>query len=64
MLVYDEQYIKAKVREFDGVVKTIFLAIDPVIRMEKKIYPQVYLEECKNRMKKTKIRKFIKAELE
>ena len=23
--VYDEKYIKAKVREFDGIVKTIFL---------------------------------------
>ena len=25
MLVYDEQYIKAKVREFNGVIKTNFL---------------------------------------
>ena len=28
--------------------------IDPVMRIEKKNYPQVYLEECKYRMKKTK----------
>ena len=30
----------------------------------KKNYPQVYLEECKRRMKKTKMTKFIKVELE
>ena len=34
------------------------------MRMEKKNYPQVYLEECKYRMKKTKMTKFIEAELE
>ena len=32
------------------------------MRMEKKNYPQVYLE-CKYRIKKTKIIKFIEAEL-
>ena len=40
------------------------ITIDSVMRMEKKNYPQVYLEECKYRMKKTKMTKFIKAELE
>ena len=81
MPVYDKKYIKAKVREFNGVIKTNFLGneipkesmhytcitcitIDSVMRMEKKNYPQVYLEECKYKMKKTKIAKFIKAELE
>ena len=34
------------------------------MRMEKKNCPQVYLEECKYKMKKIKIRKFIEAELE
>ena len=79
--VYDEKYIKVKVREFGGVIKTNFLGnkipkenkhytciawitIDSVMRMEKKTYPQVYLEECKYRMKKTKINKSIEAELE
>ena len=33
------------------------------MRMEKKNYPQVYLEECKYRMKKTKMTKFIETEL-
>ena len=79
--VYDEQYIKAKVREFNGVIKTNFLGdevpkenehytciacitIDSVRRMEKKNYPQVYLEECKYRTKKTKMTKVIEAEIE
>ena len=37
------------------------ITIDSVMRMEKKNYPQVYLEECKYRMKKTKMTKFIEA---
>ena len=32
--------------------------------MEKKNYPQIFLEECKYRMKKTKMIKFIEAKLE
>ena len=81
MPVYDEKYIKAKVREFNGVIKTNFLGdeipkesmhytciacitIDSVMRMEKKNYPQVYLEECKYKIKKTKMNNFIKIELE
>ena len=39
------------------------ITIDSVMRMEKKNYPQLYLEECNYRMKKTKMTKFIKAEL-
>ena len=35
--------------------------IDSVMRMEKKNYLQVYLEECKYRMKKTKMTKFKEA---
>ena len=34
------------------------------MRMEKKNYLQVYLEECKYRMKKTKMTNFIKVELD
>ena len=40
------------------------ITIGFVVRMEKKNYLQVYLEECKHRMKKKKITKFIEAELE
>ena len=39
------------------------LTIDSVMRMEKKNYPQVYLEEYIYRMKKTKMTKFIEAGL-
>ena len=61
--------IKAKVREFNGVIKTNVLGdeipkegmhyncvacitIDSVMRMKKKNYPQVYLEECKYKERK------------
>ena len=40
------------------------ITIDSVMRIEKKNYPQVYLEECKYKIKKTKMTNFIKAELE
>ena len=69
--VYEYRYLKAKVREFDGVIKTDFLGndmpkenlhytciacitIDPVLRINKKNHPQVYLEECKYKVKKCK----------
>ena len=81
MPAYDEKYIKAKIREFNGVIKTNFLGdespkenehytciacitIDSVMRMEKKNYPQVYLEECKYKIKETKMTKFLEAGLE
>ena len=64
MLIYDNKYIKAKVGEFNDVIKKNFLGdeipkeslhdtciacitIDSVMRMKKKNYPQVYLEDCK-----------------
>ena len=78
---YNEKYIRAKVREFNGVIKTNFLGneipkenvhytciacitIDSVMRMEKKNYPQVYLEEFKYKIKKTKMTKFINTKLD
>ena len=79
--IYDKKYIKAKVREFDGVIKTNFLGngvpkenmqytcvacmtMDSVMRMDKKNYLQVYLEECKYKIKKIQMPRFINAELE
>ena len=67
--IYENKYLKAKVREFDGNVKTNFLGNnltkentyytcitcltgDSVIKMNKKRYPQVYLEEYKYTVKK------------
>ena len=40
------------------------LTIDSVMRMGKNNYLQVYLEECKYRMKETKMIKFINTEVE
>ena len=79
--VYDQKYLKAKVREFDGEIKTNILGnevpkenmhytciacitIDSVMRMDKKNFPQVYLEEYKYRVKEIQMSRFINAELE
>ena len=76
-----KKYVKAKIREFNYVIKTNFssdempeegvhpncidcITIHPVMRMEKKNYPQVYLEECKYKIKKIKMAEFIDVELE
>ena len=78
--IYNQKYLKAKVREFDGVIKTNFLGndmpkenmhytciacitIDSVMRIDKKNHPQVYLEECKYRVKKIQMSRFINTEL-
>ena len=39
------------------------ITIDSVMRMDKKNHPQVYLEECKYRIKKTQKSRFINTEL-
>ena len=81
MPVYDETYLKAKGREFDGKIKTnvlgdkvpkenihcaciVCITIDSVMKVDKKNYPQVYLKECKCRVKKIQMTRFINAELE
>ena len=40
------------------------ITIDSVMRMEKKNYPQVYLEECKYKIKKIQMSRFISTELD
>ena len=79
--IYENKYLKAKVREFNGNIKTNFLGnnvpkkntyhiciacitLDSVLKMNKKIYPQVYLEECKYKVKKINTPRFINIELE
>ena len=79
--IYENKYLKAKVREFDGSIKTKFLGnnppkentyytciasitIDSTIKMNKKNYPQVYLEECKYKVKKINTPRFKNIELE
>ena len=78
--VYEYKYLKTKVREYDGVIKTNFLGkgipkenmhytgiayitIDSVIKMDERYFLQVYLEECKYRIKKIHMSRFINAEL-
>ena len=39
------------------------ITIDSVMRIDKKNHPQVYLEECKYRAKKTQMSRFINTEL-
>ena len=77
MPIYDEKYIKVKVRELkkknflgDEIPKEnvhytciACITIDFVMRMKKKKkknYSQVYSEECKYKIKKTKMANFIK----
>ena len=78
--VYEHRYLKNKVREFNGVIKTNFLGndipkenmhytciacitIDSVLTIDKKNHPQVYLEECKYKVKKIQMSRFINTEL-
>ena len=79
--VYEKKYLKAKIREFDGEIRTNFLGnsmpkenmyysciacitIDSVMKINQKNYPQVYLEQCKYKIKKIQTPRFINAELE
>ena len=41
----------------------VCITIDSVMRMDKKTHPQVYLEECKYRIKKMQMSRFINTEL-
>ena len=43
---------------------TAYISIDPVMNMEKKNYPQVYLVECKFKIKKKKMTAFIDVALD
>ena len=79
--VYEYKYLKVKVRELDGVIKTNFLGndmpkenmqhytciacitVDSIKNIDKKNYPQDYLEECKYRVKKLQTSRFINTEL-
>ena len=80
-LLYENKYLKVKVREFDGNIKTNFLGnnipkentyytciacitVDSVLKINKKNYPQVYLEECKYKVKQIRTPRFINIELE
>ena len=79
-IIYDDQYIKIKVKTFK-MVKTLFdndvlpeekieygcipyISVDSVLKIEKKYYRQVYLEMCKYKMKERKIKSLIDYDLD
>ena len=74
--IYENKYLKAKTREFDDDVLVWPAKRKYVLYMhclhnywfcfknEQKNYPQVYLEECKCKIKKIHISRFINIELE
>ena len=78
--VYNVKYIKAKVGEFNGVIKTNFsddetskenvhyaciaCITTDSVMKTKRNYSQVYLEECEYKIKKIKTSKFINTKLE
>ena len=72
-VIYNDQYIKTKVKTFSEVIKTMFdgdkipeerieytcipcISIDSVLKTDKKNYPQVYLEQCKYKVIKRKMK--------
>ena len=78
--VYEYKYLKAKVREFDGIIRTNFLGngipkenmhytciacvtAGSVLTIDKKNQSQVYLDECKYKVKKIQMSRFINTEL-
>ena len=76
---YEYRYLKAKVREFDSVIKTKFWGNDipkenmhytfiacitiDSVMIIDQIHLQVYLEECKYRTQKIQMSRFINTEL-
>ena len=79
--IYDDKYIKTKVKTFSSVINTLFsgdeipkerveyvcitcISIDSVLRADKKNYPQVYLEQCKYKIKKKELKNFFDYEVE
>ena len=78
--VYEYKYLKTKVKEYDGMIKSNFLGndipkenihytsidcttIDSFMKIDEKYFPQVYLEECKYKIKKIQTLRFINTEL-
>ena len=74
--IYDDSYIKTKVKTFSDIIKTFFdwdeipkerveyaciacISIDSLLKVDKKNYPQVYLEQCKYKIKQRETKSFI-----
>ena len=78
--IYDDKYIKTKVKTFSSVINTLFsgdeipkerveyvcvscISVDLVLRVDRKNYPQVYLEQFRFKMKKKELKNFIDYEI-
>ena len=79
--IYDDKYIKTKVKTFSNVINTLFtgdeiankriqytcisaISIDSVLKIDKKNYPQIYLEQCKYKIKKRELKSFTDYEVD
>ena len=79
-IIYDDKYIKTKVKTFENV-KNLFsnniipkeriecgcipcISLDSVLKIEKKYYPKIYLEQCKYKTKEKKTENFIDYDLD
>ena len=79
-LIYDDKYIKTKIRTFSNAINTLFsgdetpkervecvciscVSIDSVLNIKNKYHSQVYLEQCKCKMKKKEVKSFIDYEV-
>ena len=79
--IYDDSYIKSKVKAFSEIIKTLFdgdkipeerieyaciacISDDSILKIDKKWYSQVYLEQCKYKIKKREIKSFIDYEID
>ena len=74
-IIYNDQNIKTKVKTFKMVKTLFdndkipeerveyecipCISVDSVLKIEKKYYPQVYLEQCKYKIKERKIKSLI-----
>ena len=79
-VVYDDQYIKTKVKTFKMVISLFdndeipeekveydcipCISVDSVLKEDKRWYPQIYLEQCKYKVKRRKIKNLIDYEID
>ena len=79
-VIYDDHYIKTKVKTFK-VINTLFsddiipeekieyecipcISVDSVLNIDKKYYPQTYLKHCKYKVKERKMKNLIDYDLD
>ena len=79
-VIYDDQYIKTQVKTFETIKTLFdndkipeervehecipCVSVDSVLKIEKKWFPQVYLEQCKYKVKERNIKSLIDYDLD